>query len=211
MNLQPQGWNCQQRPLCHSLFCLIQFYITIKHVSIPLFFISDAKAWWWIVTLFFFSISGYLHLSILNWVRFFWTGQMEFGPLSSNSFCKIGTWPFWFSFNLVCFFKYSWILGWFFGWFVGADRLKARSSTAVRRESSGLKDEPAVDIKAQTFTFRELAAATNNFRSECLLGEGGFGRVYKGRMESTGQVNGFSCLLLKTLNSFLNTQALMWS
>ena len=39
-----------------------------------------------------------------------------------------------------------------------------------------------------TFTFRELATATKNFRPECLLGEGGFGRVYKGRLESTGQV-----------------------
>eukprot|EP01018_Ginkgo_biloba_P010392 Gb_27190 [translate_table: standard] len=42
-------------------------------------------------------------------------------------------------------------------------------------------------IAAQTFTFRELAAATKNFRSECLLGEGGFGRVYKGRLD-TGQI-----------------------
>ncbi|CAN1313639.1 Serine/threonine-protein kinase PBS1, partial [Linum perenne] len=40
----------------------------------------------------------------------------------------------------------------------------------------------------QTFTFRELAVATKNFRPESFLGEGGFGRVYKGRLESTGQV-----------------------
>ena len=44
-------------------------------------------------------------------------------------------------------------------------------------------------IAAQTFTFREFAAATKNFRAECLLGEGGFGRVYKGRLESTNQVS----------------------
>lgn len=43
------------------------------------------------------------------------------------------------------------------------------------------------NLAAQTFTFRELASATKNFRSESLLGEGGFGRVYKGRLE-TGQV-----------------------
>eukprot|EP00268_Persea_americana_P027880 TRINITY_DN2713_c0_g1_i2.p1 TRINITY_DN2713_c0_g1~~TRINITY_DN2713_c0_g1_i2.p1 ORF type:complete len:476 (+),score=112.93 TRINITY_DN2713_c0_g1_i2:380-1807(+) len=70
----------------------------------------------------------------------------------------------------------------------GADRLKARNSAVSRKESSGPKDEAAADIKAQTFTLRELAAATNNFRPECLLGEGGFGPVYKGRLESTGQV-----------------------
>lgn len=51
------------------------------------------------------------------------------------------------------------------------------------------KDGPTAHIAAQTFTFRELAAATKNFRPECLLGEGGFGRVYKGRLESSGQVS----------------------
>ncbi|KAE8717975.1 putative serine/threonine-protein kinase RLCKVII [Hibiscus syriacus] len=43
-------------------------------------------------------------------------------------------------------------------------------------------------IAVQTFTFHELAVATKNFRADCLLGEGGFGRVYKGRLESTNQV-----------------------
>ena len=50
------------------------------------------------------------------------------------------------------------------------------------------KDGQTANIAAQTFTFRELAAATKNFRPESMLGEGGFGRVYKGRLDSTGQV-----------------------
>ncbi|PPD69390.1 hypothetical protein GOBAR_DD33735 [Gossypium barbadense] len=44
------------------------------------------------------------------------------------------------------------------------------------------------NIEAQAFTFRELAAATKNFRQECVLGEGGFGKVYKGTLQGTGQV-----------------------
>lgn len=38
------------------------------------------------------------------------------------------------------------------------------------------------------FSYRELATATKNFRGESLIGEGGFGPVYKGQLERTGQV-----------------------
>ncbi|KAK4842358.1 hypothetical protein QYF36_020070 [Acer negundo] len=71
----------------------------------------------------------------------------------------------------------------------GRDRLRSRSNGGSKRELPGPKDVmPGANIAAQTFTFRELAAATKNFRPESFLGEGGFGRVYKGRLESTGQV-----------------------
>ncbi|XP_028775967.1 probable serine/threonine-protein kinase PBL7 [Neltuma alba] len=64
-------------------------------------------------------------------------------------------------------------------------KLKRNSSTNSKDTSkSGNPDH----IAAQTFTFRELATAARNFRAECLLGEGGFGRVYKGRLESNNQV-----------------------
>lgn len=72
-------------------------------------------------------------------------------------------------------------------YFAGGDRLKSRSNVGPRKETSGPKDLPDSQIAAQTFTFRELAAATNNFRPESFLGEGGFGRVYKGRLHN-GQV-----------------------
>ncbi|KAK1677647.1 hypothetical protein QYE76_038495 [Lolium multiflorum] len=72
----------------------------------------------------------------------------------------------------------------------------AASSSAARQDSlSEAKKEFVLSngsqhrhIAAQTFTFKELAAATNNFRADCLLGEGGFGRVYKGYLESVNQV-----------------------
>lgn len=70
---------------------------------------------------------------------------------------------------------------------VSSDKSKSRSGSDPKKEPPAPK-EPSAHIAAQTFTFRELAAATKNFRPECLLGEGGFGRVYKGRLESTGQI-----------------------
>lgn len=39
------------------------------------------------------------------------------------------------------------------------------------------------DNNAKTFTFRELASATKNFKQECLIGDGGFGRVFKGTLQ----------------------------
>ncbi|KAE9591399.1 hypothetical protein Lal_00039061 [Lupinus albus] len=65
---------------------------------------------------------------------------------------------------------------------------KSQSGSAPKKEIPVPKDGQTAHIAAQTFTFRELAAATKNFRPECLLGEGGFGHVYKGRLENTGQV-----------------------
>ncbi|WOL09750.1 serine/threonine-protein kinase CDL1-like [Canna indica] len=53
---------------------------------------------------------------------------------------------------------------------------KKASSTGVERSKS-----------ARKFTFRELATATQNFKEANLIGEGGFGRVFKGRLDS-GQV-----------------------
>lgn len=51
-----------------------------------------------------------------------------------------------------------------------------------------LKDGTNGGKRAETFTFDELAAATDNFRSGCFLGEGGFGKVYKGHLDKINQV-----------------------
>jgi serine/threonine-protein kinase PBS1 len=42
--------------------------------------------------------------------------------------------------------------------------------------------------KARIFTFRELATATKNFRDETFIGQGGFGTVYKGKIDGISQV-----------------------
>ncbi|GFZ17616.1 protein kinase superfamily protein [Actinidia rufa] len=69
---------------------------------------------------------------------------------------------------------------------------RPENTSRVAAEATNKKDETKQEstnnnIAAQTFTFRELAAATKNFREEYLVGEGGFGRVYRGQLEKTGQ------------------------
>ncbi|KAK4419148.1 putative serine/threonine-protein kinase PBL7 [Sesamum alatum] len=60
--------------------------------------------------------------------------------------------------------------------------------TSGKFKDDGPKDGSSNKIAAKTFTFREMAAATRNFRRDSLLGEGGFGRVYKGQLEASSQV-----------------------
>jgi hypothetical protein len=67
------------------------------------------------------------------------------------------------------------------------DKSKPQGGSDSKKDAVILREGNNQHIAAHTFTFRELAAATKNFRQDCLLGEGGFGRVYKGRLES-GQV-----------------------
>ena len=60
-------------------------------------------------------------------------------------------------------------------------------------KSLNIKDEISKDRRsngkqAQTLTFEELATATGNFKSDCFLGEGGFGKVYKGYLDKINQV-----------------------
>ncbi|GFP98126.1 serine/threonine-protein kinase pbs1 [Phtheirospermum japonicum] len=40
------------------------------------------------------------------------------------------------------------------------------------------------NISAEIFAYKDLSALTQNFNPDCLVGEGGFGRVYKGHLES---------------------------
>ncbi|KAL3647645.1 putative serine/threonine-protein kinase pbl26 [Castilleja foliolosa] len=65
---------------------------------------------------------------------------------------------------------------------------KKAATESTNNKDTNNKEAGSNIIAAQTFTFRELATATKNFRQEYLLGEGGFGRVYKGRLEKTDQM-----------------------
>lgn len=64
-----------------------------------------------------------------------------------------------------------------------ADRSKIKYISAeIERLGKG-------NITAQVFTYKDLCAATHNFNRANLIGEGGFGRVYKGYLQSYNMVN----------------------
>ena len=90
--------------------------------------------------------------------------------------------------KVIYFFAFFLSFYFFFPSFCWIKKLwKKKKPDTEKIEASSNQAEHG-NIAAQTFNFRELAAATKNFRQECLLGEGGFGRVYKGTLQATGQV-----------------------
>lgn len=73
--------------------------------------------------------------------------------------------------------------------------------------SGGDEDCPSGQIlphpNLRIFSYSELRAATRNFRSDTVLGEGGFGKVYKGWLDdkSTTKTGNGSVIAVKKLNS----------
>ncbi|KAF9673509.1 hypothetical protein SADUNF_Sadunf10G0031600 [Salix dunnii] len=60
------------------------------------------------------------------------------------------------------------------------------SNTESNSSTSKLEEELKVASRLRKFTFNDLKFATRNFRPESLLGEGGFGCVFKGWVEENG-------------------------
>lgn len=64
------------------------------------------------------------------------------------------------------------------------------STTTSNAESNPSTPKEAEELKIASqlrkFTFNDLKYATRNFRPESLLGEGGFGCVFKGWIEENG-------------------------
>nr|GMD24227.1 probable receptor-like protein kinase At5g15080 [Ipomoea batatas] len=68
------------------------------------------------------------------------------------------------------------------------------SNAESNASTSKLEEELKVSSLLRKFTFNDLKLATRNFRPESLLGEGGFGCVFKGWIEENGTAP------VKTLN-----------
>lgn len=60
------------------------------------------------------------------------------------------------------------------------------SNAESNASTSKLEEELKVSSLLRKFTFNDLKLATRNFRPESLLGEGGFGCVFKGWIEENG-------------------------
>ncbi|XP_039015513.1 probable serine/threonine-protein kinase PBL21 isoform X2 [Hibiscus syriacus] len=69
----------------------------------------------------------------------------------------------------------------------GSRTTSRHSADSSDHKNGSEQGKGSKDDGARRFTFRELATATKNFREADLLGEGGFGRVFKGRLE-TGEI-----------------------
>lgn len=61
-------------------------------------------------------------------------------------------------------------------------------SSRQRRITAEIQKHGTVQNEAKVFTYKELGDATDGFSDEHRIGEGGFGVVYKGRIQSNDQV-----------------------
>ncbi|KAL0392271.1 UNVERIFIED_CONTAM: putative serine/threonine-protein kinase PBL21 [Sesamum radiatum] len=67
----------------------------------------------------------------------------------------------------------------------GRGKQNVNDNESVRKGGFGkAKGKDSKDNVARCFSFKEVSLATQNFKEANLIGEGGFGCVYKGRLES---------------------------
>ncbi|KAK6264953.1 hypothetical protein SCA6_020387 [Theobroma cacao] len=68
------------------------------------------------------------------------------------------------------------------------NNLTGKTSSSKQKIAEEIQKIGKAKVSARIFTLRELVVATDNFNPDCLIGEGGFGRVYKGYIESIDKI-----------------------
>ncbi|XWS19438.1 hypothetical protein CRYUN_Cryun31cG0016000 [Craigia yunnanensis] len=68
------------------------------------------------------------------------------------------------------------------------NNLSSKTGSSKQKIAEEIQKIGKAKVSARIFTFRELVVATDNFNPDRLIGEGGFGRVYKGYIESIDQI-----------------------
>ncbi|XP_019102819.1 G-type lectin S-receptor-like serine/threonine-protein kinase SD1-13 isoform X2 [Beta vulgaris subsp. vulgaris] len=98
---------------------------------------------------------------------------------------------------------------WFFWRWMIQQRVRKRSGLTEKTKSYMLQGDPSYLHKLEElplFEFEKLATATNNFHDSNKLGQGGFGPVYKGKLEDGQEiaVKRLSIASLQGVKEFMN-------
>lgn len=81
--------------------------------------------------------------------------------------------------------------------------INSQNASDVSAESVGRSQYPSLSQRSsnlRVFTFSELRAATKNFSRSLMIGEGGFGCVYRGTIRSSEDANTKMEIAVKQLN-----------
>lgn len=67
------------------------------------------------------------------------------------------------------------------------EKSQTKQESGTNQSQSSPSSDTTIVKKQREFSYQELVTATNNFKIDRYLGEGGFGQVYKGNLKNPNQ------------------------